>query len=105
MKTSVMPNVLYCSVHECAYNDKEKCHAGAITVDGPEPLCDTYFTSDRKGGIKSQGAVGACKNGLCVHNNAYECTAESIQVSLRMGKPECDTFALASPGRATEIEP
>ncbi len=43
MKTQSMPHVLFCSVFECGYNDYKECHAGAITVDGPEPLCDTFF--------------------------------------------------------------
>jgi len=94
MKIQVMPQVLFCSVTECAYNDSEKCHAGAITVDGPEPLCDTYFKSPRKGGINgTSGTVGACKNAICVHNDAYECTAQGIKVSLHVAKAECDTFA------------
>jgi hypothetical protein len=99
MKTKVMPNVLFCSVLECAYNDHEKCHAGAITVDGPEPLCDTFFKSQQKGGIdESIGSVGACKNDMCVHNESYECTANGIEVSLHSMKPECDTFLVKSRG-------
>ena len=92
MKPGLMPTVLYCSATECAYNEHERCHAGAITVDGPEPMCDTFFKSNRKGGIEAEGAVGACKNGTCVHNNSFECTAGGIHVSLHQQKPECDTF-------------
>ncbi len=93
MKTKAMPNVLFCNVTECAYNNLEKCHAGGITVDGPEPLCDTFFQSQRKGGVEPLGTVGACKNDVCVHNDSYECTASGIQVSLHSQKPECDTFS------------
>lgn len=95
MKTKVMPDVTFCNVAECAYNDHEKCRAGAITVDGPEPLCDTFFTNSEKGGIEqTNGSVGACKNGTCVHNEHYECTADGIHVSLHDTKPECDTFSM-----------
>lgn len=94
MKTRTMPNVLFCSVGECAYNDHEHCHAGSITVDSPEPLCDTFFKSGRKGGIESLGTVGACKNDTCIHNESYECTAKGIEVSLHHTKPECDTFSV-----------
>lgn len=95
MKTHVMPNVLYCSVTECAYNDHTKCHAGAVTIDGPQPLCGTYFHNSHKGGIADfTGIVGACKNDACIHNESFECTASGIQVSWRGAKPECDTFHL-----------
>ena len=92
MKTKTMPNVRACTVTECAYNDCQKCHAGAITVDGPEPLCDTYFRSQRKGGVPSIGTVGACKNDSCLYNEAYECSAPAIDVSSHNGKAECDAF-------------
>ncbi len=95
METKILTNVLFCSVTECAYNDHEKCHAGAITVDGPEPLCDTFFKNQHKGGMgESMGIVGACKNQTCIHNESYECTANGIEVSLRSGKPECNTFSI-----------
>lgn len=92
MKTNAMPNILFCSVNDCAYNESEKCHAGAITVDGPEPLCDTFFKSGRKGGMDDIGSVGACKNEVCTYNESYECTARGIHVSWHYSKPECDTF-------------
>jgi hypothetical protein len=90
-----MPNVLKCTVEECAYNEHENCHAMAITVDGPDPLCDTYFKTSRKGGVADIiGAVGACKNGECVHNQAFECAASGIEISRHEANAECDTFAL-----------
>lgn len=93
METKVMPHVLFCSVNECAYNDHEKCHAGAITVDSPQPLCDTFFKSSHKGGInETVGSVGACKNDTCVYNESYECAAHGIYVSMHSAYPECDTF-------------
>jgi hypothetical protein len=92
MKTKTMPNVRSCSVTECGYNDKQKCHAGAVTVDGPEPLCDTYFRSQHKGGVEATGTVGACKNDACLYNESYECAAPSIDVSLHGSRAECDTF-------------
>ena len=95
MKIKILPNVLYCSVTACAYNDHEKCRAGSITIDGPEPLCDTFFTSQFKGGqIDGKASVGACKNATCLHNQSYECTAHGIEVSLHFQKPECDTFVV-----------
>jgi hypothetical protein len=92
MKIKTMPNVRACSVTECAYNEQTKCHAGGITVDGPEPLCDTYFQSQRKGGADAIAIVAACKNEECVYNDSYECSAQGIDVSSHQGKPECDTF-------------
>ncbi|MBL8012345.1 MAG: DUF1540 domain-containing protein [Candidatus Omnitrophica bacterium] len=87
-----MPNILFCNVNECAYNGDEKCHAVAITVGGPQPLCDTFFRSGRKGGGEDAGSVGACKNEVCAYNESFECTAYGINVSLHSTKPECDTF-------------
>jgi hypothetical protein len=92
MKNRIMPHVLSCSVLECAYNEQKKCHAAAITVDGPEPMCDTFFKSAKKGGVQEEGAVGACKNRLCAYNESLECTAHGIDVSLHAATPECDTF-------------
>jgi hypothetical protein len=93
MKTKIMPHVLSCSVRECAYNDQEKCCAGAITVNGPEPLCGTYFKSRHKGGMESPGAVGACKNERCIYNESLECASHGIQVTFRSGRPACKTFS------------
>ena len=76
-----MPNILSCEVTECAYNNKEECHAGAITVDGPEPLCETFFMHTPKGGIEDIGSVGACKNDVCMYNESLECTASGINIS------------------------
>lgn len=94
MQTKVMPNVRSCTVLECAYNENEHCHAGAITVDSPEPLCGTYFKSQAKGGLdESTGMVGACKNSVCVHNASLECAASGIDVSWHTDHATCDTFS------------
>jgi len=93
MIIKTMPIVRSCSVMECAYNRETACHAGGITVEGPVPLCGTYFRSQRKGGIQETGTVGACKNDGCVYNDSFECTASAIEVSIHYtDRPECDTF-------------
>lgn len=91
-----MPNVLFCNVYECAYNDRDACHAMAITVDNsPEPMCDTFFRRDVKGGVQEfNGSVGACKNDRCMHNTSFECTANGIHVSKHQETPACDTFKI-----------
>jgi hypothetical protein len=92
-----MPNVRFCNVHECAYNDHDACHALAITVEEPAPLCNTYFKREIKGGFEEfNGSVGACKNDQCLHNSLLECTATSIQVSKHNQIPACDTFEIKS---------
>ena len=90
-----MPNVLFCNVGDCAYNDHDACHAMAITVDSPEPICDTFFDHEPKGGVQEiTASVGACKNDGCVHNESLECTAEGIKISMHDDKAACDTFSM-----------
>jgi hypothetical protein len=90
-----MPRVQECSVNECAYNTERSCHALAITIgEKPSnPLCDTFFTSQRHGGIKETAAgVGACKSFECSYNKDFECSASSIQVGMKGSQPDCLTF-------------
>jgi hypothetical protein len=90
-----MPIVQKCSVADCAYNAEESCHAMAITIgDKPDdPLCDTFFTASRHGGVEdAQAGVGACKSYDCNFNQDYECTASSIQVGMKGDLPDCLTF-------------
>ncbi|EGJ51853.1 DUF1540 domain-containing protein [Desulfocurvibacter africanus] len=90
-----MPTVQKCSVSDCAYNTEQACHALAITIgEKPsDPLCDTFFTSSKHGGIKEATAgVGACKSFDCSFNRDYECTASSIQVGMKQSQPDCLTF-------------
>jgi hypothetical protein len=96
MKTEAavkMPKVFECMVANCAYNSNRCCHAPAITVGGPEPRCDTYVLSKRKGGDQGcSGSVGACKVATCQHNRELVCTAEGIQVEPTGSQPRCMTF-------------
>jgi len=90
-----MPKVLKCSVSDCAYNAKKACHAMAITVGEPQgdPACDTFFTSDRHGGVMDMTAgVGACKTSDCKFNEDFECMASNIKVGMKKGQPDCLTF-------------
>ena len=92
--TMKMPMINECSMADCAYNSEMKCHALAITVGGPAPLCDTYLQSTQKGGDGDLiGGVGACKVGNCMHNTALECSAANIQIGMHAGHAECDTFS------------
>ncbi len=88
-----MPKVIECMVADCAYNDDRCCHALAITVGGPEPLCDTFLQSVYKGGDKGcTGCVGACKVEACRHNLALECAAEGVQIEPAAAHARCRTF-------------
>ncbi len=93
MKTQ-LPDILDCGATVCAYNQKNQCHAFAITVgDGDHPMCDTGIISDRKGGLPSMtGKVGACKVEHCQFNTAFECSAPGIHVGLHTGHADCSTF-------------
>jgi hypothetical protein len=88
-----MPKVIECMMVDCTYNDDRCCHALAITVGGPEPLCDTFMQADFKGGDRGcSGCVGACKVEACRHNLSLECAAEGIQVEPAGAQPKCMTF-------------
>jgi hypothetical protein len=88
-----MPMINECSMMDCAYNTEKKCHALAITVGGPEPLCDTYMKTARKGGdMDSIAGVGACKVSTCVYNFSLECSSENIRVGSHGDHAQCDTF-------------
>ena len=91
-----MPKVQSCSVKDCAYNTDESCHAMAITVGDPEsdPMCDTYFHSEKHGGVKDMTAgVGACKAADCKYNDEFECSASQILVGYEGDQPDCLTFS------------
>jgi len=94
MMAMKMPMILDCKMIECAYNTKQKCHAMAITVGGPAPLCDTFLKRGQKGGVPDMnGGVGACKVDNCKFNQALECSAEAIHVGSHGDHAECDTFS------------
>jgi len=82
-----------CKVEKCAYNIKNKCHAIAITVGGPDPLCDTYTDSMDKGGMmKVMGGVGACKVMNCSHNKSFMCHAGNVSVGYQESNARCYFF-------------
>jgi hypothetical protein len=67
----------------------------AINVGGPEPFCDTFVSAGKKGGVRNVSArVGACKVEDCTFNNALECTAESIRVTLQQNRAQCVSYQL-----------
>lgn len=94
MKEMKEPNIIDCTMTNCAYNGDKECHAMAITVgDDDCPMCDTFWKDGKKGGITEKtGIVGACRAADCVYNNALECNADGIHVSAHRKHPDCMTF-------------
>jgi len=95
MKMTIdLPLVSSCSVNECVYNAKEKCHARAITIgNGVHPDCDTFLqaiTHVKK--FKQVAGVGACKVSTCGHNQDFECIADQIEVGRHEGGINCLNF-------------
>jgi len=89
-----MPKVIDCMMADCAYNRDDCCHALAITVGGPEPMCDTFMQGAHKGGDENSTAcVGACKVKGCRYNMSLECAAEGIRVMPSKAHPQCTTFS------------
>lgn len=89
-----MPMIIDCKMTECAYNANKKCHAMAITVGGPEPMCDTFLKRTKKGGVPDMnGSVGACKVANCNFNQSLVCSAEAIHIGVHDNHAECDTFS------------
>ena len=92
-----MPQVVGCSVEECAYNANKNCHAMAITVGDPHGSadCDTYFKSENHGGVKDLTAgVGACKLAMCQFNKDYECTTTGINIGMSQANAGCLSFQM-----------
>jgi hypothetical protein len=91
-----MSKVEECSVVDCAYNELDACHAGAVTIAGPTGSagCVTFIPLTIKGGFgQATAAVGACQHLECSYNDDLECGAPSIQVGLRGStKADCLTF-------------
>ncbi len=78
----------------CSYNKNDRCHAMAVTIGGPAPVCDTYLDSAAKGGVPDiTGGVGACKIDDCMFNELLECLAKGINVGRHADHAECNTFA------------
>jgi hypothetical protein len=88
-----MAKVSECNVAMCAYNQGHKCHAMAINVGGPGPLCDTFTKAREKCAAQDvAGAVGACKVANCWFNSCLECAARDVNVKWRDSKAQCATF-------------
>jgi hypothetical protein len=88
-----MPKVKECNVAMCAYNQGRGCHAMAINVGGPEPLCDTFMKTREKCAAQDiSGGVGACKVVNCWFNSCLECAAKDIDIKWRESKAQCATF-------------
>jgi hypothetical protein len=93
IKTVEMPEVLECSISECAYNTGLMCHARAVTMgDDYDHLCDTMLTSKQHTQRKEGAGVGACRALICAHNDDFECQADGIAVSMSGGRALCGTF-------------
>ena len=87
------PAITNCSAGKCAYNYSGACRTFAVNIGGPDPLCDTYFTNGKKGGIIDMVAkVGACRVEHCMHNKSFECTAPGVEVLFANDIAECTTF-------------
>ena len=91
-----MPTVVGCDASECAFNNNNQCSAHAINVGGPQdhcPKCDTFFKRQSKGGNSTVTAgVGACKVQMCEYNQAFDCTAKSIRVTVHQQHADCATY-------------
>ncbi|MGY5884315.1 DUF1540 domain-containing protein [Modestobacter lacusdianchii] len=87
-----MPQVQDCSVDSCSYNAEHTCHAGAITVGGDHAHCGTFVEISFRAGLDRTGVVGACHRSECVHNEALECRAASVQVGSAADKADCLTY-------------
>lgn len=90
-----MPEVTSCDVTACAFNDKKKCHAKAITVgDKTNPGCDTFFATKGHTTYKHGAGVGACKVESCQHNKDYFCMRESVSVRQVGSNIVCTEYAV-----------
>jgi len=96
MKITIdIPMVNKCSIGDCAYNVKDKCHAKAITIgDGVHPGCDTSFFMPPNHAKDTNiiAGVGACKVTGCNFNSDFECSASSIDVGKSGDDINCLTY-------------
>ncbi|KMQ51066.1 hypothetical protein CHISP_1989 [Chitinispirillum alkaliphilum] len=91
--TKEIPKINNCDALDCIYNKEKICHTPAITVGDREPCCDTFLTSNQKGGFDEiVGGVGACKVSDCQFNNKFECEASGINVVMAGDHPDCGTY-------------
>ncbi|MBN2513377.1 MAG: DUF1540 domain-containing protein [Sedimentisphaerales bacterium] len=92
-----MTKVKECEARECAYNSGNQCHTIAITIgDGTtHPMCDTFCSSNMKGGdFKICAGVGACKVSECIFNVALECQSPDIRIGRVGNELDCMTFQM-----------
>ncbi|WP_285652267.1 DUF1540 domain-containing protein [Actinomycetospora sp. NBRC 106375] len=87
-----LPTVQGCSVTSCAYNESSSCHAAAITVAGDNAKCGTFVEISFKGGVSSNGVVGACHRSECKFNDKLECTAGSVEIGAGRDVADCLTY-------------
>lgn len=88
-----MSKIIDCDASECIYNSNNCCHTIAITVGDNEPMCDTYMSNGKKGGMEDvTGGVGSCKVESCSFNESYECCAEGIHVKNHGAHMDCVTY-------------
>ena len=93
IKEIEMPEVMECSVQQCAYNTRQMCHARAVTMgDAHGHLCDTMFAPGKHTQRKENAGVGACRAMMCAYNEDFECQADGICVSMDGGLALCRTF-------------
>ncbi len=95
-----LPIVTSCSVDSCGYNHGG-CHAGAITVGGPNSHCNTFVDTADKGGRDETAAVGACTRTDCKFNDSLICSAEGITVGASADNADCLTFEAKETAGAT----
>ena len=96
IKPVEMPEVMGCSIRECAYNTGLMCHARAVTMgDAYDHLCDTMLVSATHTHRKGGAGVGACRAITCANNDDFECQADGIAVSMTGGQALCGTFCQA----------
>ncbi len=89
-----MPFIIGCDAEDCSYNRSKECHALAITIGvSGLPQCDTYAGLAGKGGAaETFGAVGACREELCMFNESLECTSAAVLIRLKNGRPSCIAY-------------
>lgn len=90
-----LPAVAECTVAGCSYNDHSHCHAAAVTIAGVpgDAECATFIPLGTKGGLdKVLTHVGACQRAECVHNDALECSADSVRIGAGADSADCLTY-------------
>lgn len=89
-----IPAVASCTIGGCAFNQKNKCHAKAITIgNSGNPSCDTFHPSDHHvSNVLTLAGVGACKTGDCANNEDFECAATEIHVGMSGGRNICLSY-------------